>query len=157
MTSLLYSYGNQGSVSWSVLPQITPRLSGRAGTGIQVSLTSKFPLLLQPTEALIPASILCPISRYVGQALVWKIQGSLGRRMTAHPSVHQEWGRETRDWHEAYPWLFLGAKQTQKESLLKEHSVFPSHLPWACAYDNWEAESLVFLGSEPKLWRVFWQ
>lgn len=130
MTSLFYSYGNQGSASWSVLPQITPQLSGRAGTGIQVSLTSKFPLLLQPTEALIPASIqaFCPINRYVGQALVSKIQGSLGRRMTAHPSVHQEWGRETRDWHAAYPWLFLGAKQTQKESLLKEHSVFPSLL-----------------------------
>lgn len=56
-----------------------------------------------------------------------KIQGSLGR-MTAHPSVHREWGSETRDWHEAYPWLFLGAKQTQKESHLKEHSVFPSLL-----------------------------
>lgn len=133
--------GDNKLVLWSWKPKLSEckylasnhTLRSRAGTAIQAGLATSpsFAKTHVGLHSSPMSSILSHCQNLVGKGLVWKIWGSLRRRMPALPIISWGIGKSDKGLTWSIPrslWLFPGAKQTQKEPLLKEHSVFPSLL-----------------------------
>lgn len=117
MSSLFYRHKNRGSVNLITHPApnhaATKRQSWDWNPGQSRSKSLPFSTTHIGSHSSLISSI-SPIMRTRGQGLVWKIQGSSGRRTTACPLFHggmRERHKESTWCAPRYPWLFLNAKQ----------------------------------------------
>lgn len=147
MTSLFYWHGNRASAYLSTLAPITPLLSGRAGIGVQVSHTPKDPPVTTTHVGShsSPISSIGPIIRPWNKVWFGKLEALQGEGwQLAHYFTEDGEERQGIDMKHtqisvAFSWCQTNAEGTTSKRTQCFSSF--SHLPWAHACDNWEAQS----------------